>query len=167
MAPMYCTLWSSSFQATDRTLVQRLHEQHEKNPDYLKPRFDKSLVFGIRHFAGDVFYETKGFLEKNKDTFSGDLLALMPTTKNKFLHSLFIEDLKNAGKEQNNKKTFTLSSQFKKSLDLLMATLGACNPFFIRCIKPNEFKRPLVRKLIIITAKQHTVCSDVWPRVKL
>ena len=38
----------------------------------------------------------------------------------------------------------TLSSQFKKSTDLLMKTLGECNPFFIRCVKPNEFKKPLV-----------------------
>ena len=103
-----------------------------------------STAFGISHFAGVVFYDTKGFLEKNKDTFSGDLLALMPTTKNKFLHSLFTEDLKSLGREQNNKKTFTLSSQFKRSLDLLMKTLGECNPFFIRCIKPNEYKKPLV-----------------------
>ena len=136
------------FQATDKTLVSRLHQQHEKNADYLKPKGDMSTTFGIRHFAGVVFYDCKGFIEKNKDSFSGDLLALMPTTKNKFLNTLFIEDLKMMGKEQNNKKSVTLSSQFKKSLDLLMKTLGECNPFFIRCIKPNEFKKPLVRNIL-------------------
>ena len=107
-----------------------------------------STAFGIRHFAGVVFYNTKGFLEKNKDSFSGDLLALMPTTKNKFLHSLFADDLKMMGKDQNSRRTVTLSAQFKRSLDLLMTTLGECNPFFIRCIKPNEFKKPLVKTII-------------------
>jgi len=42
------------------------------------------------------------------------------------------------------KRTQTLGSQFKKSLEQLMKTLGACQPFFVRCVKPNEFKRPLV-----------------------
>ena len=34
----------------------------------------------------------------------------------------------------------TLGYQFKTSLDDLMTTLGKCNPFFVRCIKPNEAK---------------------------
>ncbi|KAL1490407.1 hypothetical protein ABEB36_013111 [Hypothenemus hampei] len=38
----------------------------------------------------------------------------------------------------------TLSSQFKTSLDLLMKTLNSCHPFFVRCIKPNELKKPQI-----------------------
>ena len=46
-------------------------------------RSDRSTNYGIHHFAGAVFYDTQGFIEKNKDSFSGDLLALIPTSKNK------------------------------------------------------------------------------------
>lgn len=36
----------------------------------------------------------------------------------------------------------TLSLQFKNSLDELMKTLTNSNPYFVRCIKPNDYKRP-------------------------
>ena len=41
---------------------------------------------------------------------------------------------------ETRKRSPTLGAQFKKSLDQLMRTLGACNPFFVRCIKPREVK---------------------------
>ena len=69
---------------------------------------------------------------------------LLPSSKNKFLQYLFNQDLKDLRDDSNKKKVVTLASQFKKSLDLLMATLGQCNPFFVRCVKPNEFKKPKV-----------------------
>ncbi|KHJ85932.1 FERM protein [Oesophagostomum dentatum] len=41
-------------------------------------------------------------------------------------------------------KGVTVSGQFRKSLDQLMQQLNQTEPFFIRCIKPNEFKRALM-----------------------
>ena len=123
-------------------MLNKLHQRHGNNRNYLKPKSDINTSFGLNHFAGVVFYDTRAFLEKNRDTFSADLLQLMHVSKNKFLQNLFSEDL-NMGSE-TRKRAPTLSSQFKKSLESLMKTLSQCNPFFIRCIKPNEYKKPMV-----------------------
>ena len=53
-------------------------------------------------------------MEKNRDSFSADLLQLIHVSKNRFLTQMFNEDL-NMGSE-TRKRTPTLSSQFKKSL---------------------------------------------------
>lgn len=36
------------------------------------------------------------------------------------------------------------SSKFKGQLDALMETLGKSDPHFVRCVKPNPLKRPLM-----------------------
>ena len=122
--------------------MNKLHQRHGNNRNYLKPKSDINTSFGLNHFAGVVFYDTRSFLDKNRDTFSADLLQLIHVSKNKFLQTIFAGDL--AMGSETRKRAPTLSSQFKKSLELLMATLGQCNPFFVRCVKPNEFKKPLV-----------------------
>lgn len=127
---------------TDQTMLAKLHKTHGSHRNYLKPKSDINTSFGLNHFAGVVFYDTRGFLEKNRDTFSADLLQLIHISNNKFLQQIFSEDI-GMGSE-TRKRTPTLSTQFKKSLDSLMKTLSSCQPFFIRCIKPNEFKKPML-----------------------
>jgi len=46
---------------------------------------------------------------------------------------------------ETKKRSPTLIGQFRQSLDALMKTLAACQPYFIRCIKPNDLKQPKVR----------------------
>lgn len=128
-------------QGTDLTLLNKLHKTHSNNQNYIKPKSDTQTSFGLSHFAGKVFYDTRGFLEKNRDTFNIDLLQLIQVSKNSYLKRLFQGDI-NMGAD-TRKKTLTLSAQFKKSLDSLMRQLSQCHPFFIRCIKPNEIKKPM------------------------
>jgi len=125
---------------TDQTMLTKLHHQHGRNQNYLKPRSEMNMCFGLNHFAGVVFYDAKGFLEKNRDTFSQDLIQLIQVSKFKYLTSLFKDDF-SMGSE-TRKRAPTLGAQFKRSLELLMKTLSQCQPFFVRCIKPNEYKKP-------------------------
>ena len=46
--------------------------------------------------------------------------------------------------EETRKRSPTLSAQFRRSLDVLMKMLLSCEPSFVRCIKPNDLKKPTV-----------------------
>ncbi|KAM4848766.1 unconventional myosin-VIIa isoform 4-T4 [Urocitellus parryii] len=127
---------------TDTTMLYKLNSQHKLNTNYVPPKNNHETQFGINHFAGIVYYETQGFLEKNRDTLHGDIIQLVHSSRNKFIKQIFQADV--AMGAETRKRSPTLSSQFKRSLELLMRTLGACQPFFVRCIKPNEFKKPML-----------------------
>ncbi|XP_015109747.1 myosin-VIIa [Diachasma alloeum] len=124
---------------TDLTLLTKAHQVHAGNDSYVKPKSDLVKAFGIRHFAGAVDYQVHGFLDKNRDTFSADLKQLIAISSNKFLKSIFPEDMLSI---DGKKRSASLSSGFRASLEMLMRTLESCNPFFVRCIKPNEEQRP-------------------------
>uniref|UniRef100_A0A7E4VCT7 Myosin motor domain-containing protein n=1 Tax=Panagrellus redivivus TaxID=6233 RepID=A0A7E4VCT7_PANRE len=128
---------------TDQTLLNKLHQNHARNEKlYVKPRGDLSRSFGIQHFAGEVLYSTKGFLEKNRDHFGTDLALVVHSSRFKFLRYLFDETL-DAEATRGRTSKQTVGSKFRKSLEALMNQLHNCEPFFIRCIKPNEFKTPM------------------------
>ncbi|XP_071377292.1 unconventional myosin-X-like, partial [Centroberyx affinis] len=131
--------------ATDSTLLEKLHSQHSKNPFYVKPRVAVHY-FGVRHYAGEVVYDVRGMLEKNRDTFRDDILNLLRESRLDFVYDLF-EHVLSRNKQDTLKSSSkhrrpTVSSQFKNSLHSLMATLSTSNPFFVRCIKPNTHKMP-------------------------
>ncbi|KAM6217467.1 unconventional myosin-VIIb [Rhynchocyon petersi] len=148
-------------QGTDITMLQKLKRVHAHNKAFLEPKTIHDVQFGIAHFAGQVYYKTEGFLEKNRDVLSTDILTLVYSSKNKFLKEIFklqTTDIKLGpgtlyqAKTRSQllksadsiKRPSTLAGQFKKSLDQLMTILTTCQPYFIRCIKPNEYKKPLL-----------------------
>ncbi|XP_029446191.1 unconventional myosin-X isoform X2 [Rhinatrema bivittatum] len=132
-------------QATDSTLLEKLHKQHANNHFYVKPRVAVHN-FGVKHYAGEVLYDVRGILEKNRDTFRDDLLNLLRDSRLDFIYDLF-EHISSLGGQDTLKcgskhRKPTVSLQFKDSLHSLMSTLSSSNPFFIRCIKPNMRKMP-------------------------
>ncbi|KAJ7993391.1 hypothetical protein DPEC_G00271930 [Dallia pectoralis] len=148
---------------TDTTMINKMNQVHGKGEVYIPPKNSHDTQFGIQHFAGVVYYDSKGFLEKNRDALSSDLIHLVEMSANKLLKQAFQKELSSNSSTSSNPKMIitpksslrqqtadakkrvpTLSGQFRQSLDALMKTLTVCQPYFIRCIKPNDFKKPML-----------------------
>ena len=41
-------------------MLQKLNTQHQKNKLYIPPQKSTAGAFGVRHFAGTVFYNSRG-----------------------------------------------------------------------------------------------------------
>eukprot|EP01114_Cavostelium_apophysatum_P010445 TRINITY_DN2416_c0_g1_i11.p1 TRINITY_DN2416_c0_g1~~TRINITY_DN2416_c0_g1_i11.p1 ORF type:complete len:2801 (+),score=908.52 TRINITY_DN2416_c0_g1_i11:43-8445(+) len=80
---------------SDRTFLEKLSQQNKTSKIFSKPLRTEG-VFLIRHYAGDVWYETEGFLAKNRDTIYADLIALMQRSENSFVQNLFGEEKKSS-----------------------------------------------------------------------
>ncbi|MGH0114779.1 UNVERIFIED_CONTAM: hypothetical protein FKN15_049559 [Acipenser sinensis] len=156
---------------TDITMLNKMNSHHSKSNIYLPPKSSHETTFGIKHFAGIVYYEANGFLEKNRDTLNSDFIQLVHKSSNKLLKQTFEIELESTMIKTSNhrihtptnslkarintptnslkasdprKRVPTLSGQFRQSLESLMKTLTICQPYFIRCIKPNNFKKALI-----------------------
>ncbi|XP_045766562.1 myosin-VIIa-like [Maniola jurtina] len=127
---------------TDLTLLSKLHSNHSNKNCYITPKSTHEHKFGVKHFAGDVFYEVNGFLDKNRDMLTADVKEMIWDSSNSFLKKLFPIDT--VTPQSGSRKVVSLSHQFKTSLEALMKTLYGCHPFFVRCIKPNELKKPRI-----------------------
>jgi myosin VIIa len=51
---------------SDATLLSKLNQQHGANKNYLKAKSNVNTSFGLNHFAGVVFYDTKGLLNNSE-----------------------------------------------------------------------------------------------------
>ncbi|KAH8829695.1 myosin 5 [Flagelloscypha sp. PMI_526] len=141
---------------SDASFLQKLNAQllkPEHAKVFKKPRFGTS-AFTIAHYAHDVTYEVEGFLEKNRDTVPDEHMTLLQQSKNPFLKEVLDVALApnpDGSDSGSNSSRRSVGSQpknrhkdliFKASLITLMDTLSDTNVHYIRCIKPNEAKRP-------------------------
>ena len=127
--------------ASDASWLLKIKQAHKKHPCFSEDRQNKD-AFTISHYPGKVTYESKGFLMKNKDPLSQDLKVLMQFSDDEFVADIFKEE-EQPGKRFKSAKFVGVIDNFRKSLTALVATLGDTKTHFIRCVKPNEVKKPL------------------------
>ncbi|NXL85140.1 MYO1F protein, partial [Alectura lathami] len=129
-----CATMHATGEGADQTLLQKLQAAvgtHEHFNSW-------SSGFVIHHYAGKVSYDVDGFCERNRDVLFTDLIELMQSSEYGFIRMLFPEKLDSDKKSRPT----TAGSKIKKQANDLVNTLMKCTPHYIRCIKPNETKKP-------------------------
>ncbi|KAK7895777.1 hypothetical protein WMY93_021102 [Mugilogobius chulae] len=139
---------------TDQNWAQKLYKQHSSSAHFQKPRMS-NVSFIVIHFADKVEYQCEGFLEKNRDTVFEEQINILKASEFQIVADLFqdkddvpaskssrvnVRAAKSVPKAPNRDHRKTVGHQFRSSLHLLMDTLNATTPHYVRCIKPNDFK---------------------------
>jgi len=97
----------------------------------------------LTHYAAEVEYSTEEWLSKNKDPLNDNIINLIANSTDPHIASLF-EDAESGRSKQRIKKGIfrTVAQRHKEQLNSLMTQLHSTQPHFVRCIIPNEHKRP-------------------------
>ena len=125
---------------SDKKFLSKLakSQKKEQNAAFEAVRF-KPFLFVVRHYAGDVTYDGQGFLEKNRDTLTPDLVEMLQTSTSPFINKLYPPKMTLSDRDRKS----SLSKQFQGQLRALMGQLYKTEPHYIRCIKPNDDKAKL------------------------
>ncbi|KAH1127570.1 hypothetical protein AAZX31_06G236400 [Glycine max] len=145
---------SNLAKASDLTFANKLRHHLGANPCF---KGERGRAFRVRHYAGEVLYDTNDFLEKNRDTLSSDSIQ--------FLSSCNCELLQLLSKMFNQSQKQSVATKFKVQLFKLMQKLESTTPHFIRCIKPNSKDLPGIFDEGLVL--QQLRCCEVLEVVRL
>ncbi|PKA45876.1 hypothetical protein AXF42_Ash016902 [Apostasia shenzhenica] len=132
---------------TDLTFANKL-KQHLHSNSCFKGERGKS--FSVCHYAGEVEYDTTGFLEKNRDLLHMDSIQLLASCTcqlpkvfaSKMLSLSDAQEYSSYRSSGADSQKLSVATKFKGQLFQLMQRLENTTPHFIRCIMPNKFQLP-------------------------
>uniref|UniRef100_A0A3Q2XC78 Unconventional myosin-Ih-like n=1 Tax=Haplochromis burtoni TaxID=8153 RepID=A0A3Q2XC78_HAPBU len=185
-------------EATDLTFLEKMEDKIGGHPHFVTHKLAdqktrKTLKrgdFRLLHYAGEVTYCVVGFLDKNNDLLYRNGKEVMRQSKNAIIKHCFPST-----EPDSKRRPETVVTQFKNSLVGLTEILMMKEPWYVRCIKPNEAKQPghfddvLVRhqvkylglmehlrvrragfayrrKYEIFLQRYKPLCPDTWPNWK-
>ncbi|KAL9537353.1 hypothetical protein MBANPS3_011851 [Mucor bainieri] len=152
-------------QGTDDRLLAKIAEQNRANTRFTKDKYNEG--FSIKHYAGEVKYQTAGWIERGKDPLNEHVARLFAESSNPHVAALFKDYAPAATAAAGGASDLPMSSsskspvrkplnrtrkgggnfhtvgyKHKQQLSVLMQTLQNTHPHFVRCILPNDRKRP-------------------------
>jgi len=125
---------------SDEKFLGNAHTMLKGNPKLIKPKVSANVLFMVDHTIGEIQYNVQGFLFKNKDVLRPDLVEVVQVSDNAVARALFEGVVPERGKMKGQ----YIGAQFMKQLEDLMALINSTEPHFIRCVKPNDAKKPLM-----------------------
>ena len=117
----------------DEKWLADITNSFEKHKFFEKKRLARDS-FVVKHFAGDVSYNVKGFVEKNADTLKEAWKDVVVSSSKPFIRALVWP----------TEKKLTVAGFFKRQLQDLMDIINSSNPHWIRCVKPHPAKKPML-----------------------
>ena len=142
---------------SDQAFVQKAIAANRKSPCLIQSKMNR-MEFGIHHYAGKVMYDAEAFVTSNQDTLPTDLSDCALKSSNEIIAKHLNNDkcsnladsnpapVKKRGptRAKSNLVAPTVWVKYKGQLNKLMAMLKTTNSRYIRCIKPNTFKKPSI-----------------------
>ena len=128
-----------------------------KQNKFSVPKFS-SLNFTVEHTAKNVIYNSKNFIEKNKDEIKESVIDCLIESQDEIIRMIytnttskeeFEEEKNNIFEERKsvNKIKITnkyLGMKFCNEMKNLKQELKLCDHHYVRCLKPNEEKKPFL-----------------------
>ncbi|XP_072548925.1 unconventional myosin-Ih [Salminus brasiliensis] len=130
---------------TDLTFLEKLEEKLAGHPHFVThmladQKTRKTLGrgdFRLMHYAGEVTYSVTGFVDKNNDLLYRNIKDVMRQSKNPIVQQCFP-----SSEPDSKKRPETVATQFKSNLSSLTKILMSKESWYVRCLKPNDDKRP-------------------------
>eukprot|EP00091_Calanus_sinicus_P023463 TRINITY_DN7936_c0_g1_i1.p1 TRINITY_DN7936_c0_g1~~TRINITY_DN7936_c0_g1_i1.p1 ORF type:complete len:423 (-),score=132.58 TRINITY_DN7936_c0_g1_i1:2-1270(-) len=177
--------------ASDQTFEAKLKAQHlGKHNNFAKAqsKTDKDAHFAVVHYAGTVSYNVTGWLDKNRDPINDTVVDLLKKTKTcSLMNEIYSdhpgqtkeeEDIPPPGHRRGKKRVVvksktaakmanfkTVCSYFKDQLNNLINMLMTTEPSFIRCIVPNNHKKPGVVDPFLVM--HQLTCNGVLEGIRI
>lgn len=144
----------------DKSFINKLFQELEIRDNNVNNKIDKSNLpfkpnkirdgFIIKHYAGSVDYSIDGWLDKNKDPLSSTMIELLSNSNDLFIGDFFqnsesfnLTDSPTKISPRKKSGMFrTVAQRHKEQLNSLMDQLSKTYPHFVRCILPNNDKKP-------------------------
>ncbi|KAL8127187.1 hypothetical protein AgCh_014199 [Apium graveolens] len=140
------------------TFAEKLNQHCKTNPCFNQ---EQGGAFNIRHYAGEVQYNSIGFLEKNRDSLHSDITELLLSCSSQ-LPRLFAS---NHVKGTSVFPQQSVGTKLKAHLFNLMQQLENSTPHFILCIKPNSKQIPAMFEKELVLKQLR--CCEILQVVKI